>query len=602
MWGGLAVAAVLVGACTGLPIESTDTTEPFVFEPLDIITDEPAEPTTTTASTTTTSTTTVGVMSTTARVTRPVGEVAVGIDEWPTSLNPYRHQDRPRGTWDPTISALWVPRVVVPDPVTMRLEPGVIESIPTVANGGVVVEGDALLVTWTIERDAVWSDGPPMMGADLAFTLEADQQPELFCAEGEFRPPDVLAEVVGVSGRSMTARVHDRSTAYLTLFDYVLPAHHLEGVDLCAERALAGDWPSGGPFAPTAGVSGRALRFEANSSFWRRDEAGNRLPYLNAVVLLAGSESGLPIEPFESGRVDVIQVPSEVLRFGELDIGEGIEIHTAPGTVWEYLSFNFGRTNPNDDSLNDHLEFRRGVARSLDRAALTAGLGWQPIVSWLDVFAPDLASSRWREDGRDLEAAVALIGEACGQAERDCISEPPVLRYATTGNADERPALATEFARQLAEVGVVVELDLQDSQAFFRTTLPEGAFDVGEWALASLPGAPGVLKALAFFDPEATPPDGENYGRLGTEDSTLAPEVADALRVLIERLRATPDLEMAERIIREIDDLIAEHVLIIPIAARGTTVAYRADRVEGVVLNPHTGITWNAERWRPSGG
>jgi peptide/nickel transport system substrate-binding protein len=127
---------------------------------------------------TTTSSTTAPASSTSTTTTlrEPSGPGYGGVavvadDQYPTTLNPFA----PGGDNFITtiIGQAWMTGAWDIDAETLDRVPEVVVDLPTVSNGGVVVDEDgSMTVTYVIRDEAVWSDGVPISGEDLAFTVD----------------------------------------------------------------------------------------------------------------------------------------------------------------------------------------------------------------------------------------------------------------------------------------------------------------------------------------------------------------------------------------------------------------------------------------------
>ena len=66
------------------------------------------------------------------------------------------------------------------DGFTLDRVPELVTELPTVGNGGVVVNDDgSMTVNYQIRDEAIWSDGTPISGADFQFTLDTIMNPDL---------------------------------------------------------------------------------------------------------------------------------------------------------------------------------------------------------------------------------------------------------------------------------------------------------------------------------------------------------------------------------------------------------------------------------------
>ncbi|MFQ5555650.1 MAG: ABC transporter substrate-binding protein [Acidimicrobiia bacterium] len=553
---------------------------------------------------TTTSSSSLATTSTTEAPppsTRP-GEVRIGLEMWPSTLNPFSAIPGADSFATSVVGQAWLPRVYEIDPHTLEFIPDLVTEIPSPANGRVVAGGDSVIVTWTVHDEAVWSDGMSITGADLAFTLEAEAQPAEYCDSFEGDAVTGAGTVLSFEGKSMTARFGPPAIRYETALEFVLPRHALEGKDLCAELGFDGAIPSGGPFM-LAVAEDRSLRFVRNSRYWRRDAGGAPLPLLDAVEFVFVPEVETAVGKVIGGELDVYDVPAFGRPLDRLDAA-GVSVDVTGGPIWEHFNFQFGPNNPNEDTLVSNVDFRRAIAHAVDRTKLAEHVGWLPIESFFETFAPAAASPVWGDYDHDPVRARELVGLACERAERDCVADPPLVIFSSTQNADERPAVARMLVDQLAAVGIDLQLELQDSQLFFGATLDNGAWDMGEWAWVGSPGAAAVVSILDIFDPDGPPPDGSNFYRWGTPGSAVADDSSvSEVRALQGEIRSTTDPARVFELARAIDDVLADQVVILPFAARRTAVAFREDVVRGVVVHPSTtAFTWNIETWRPAAG
>src|SRR2546430_8508864 len=109
--------------------------------------------------------------------------------------------------------------------------------IPTTANGAVRLDpAGGMTVRWTLRPGIRWSDGAPLVSADVRFTWRAVvTDPRVASREGYDRIVDVETP------DELTAIVRYRSidVAFPTRFDALLPRHMLEGADAAALAASA---------------------------------------------------------------------------------------------------------------------------------------------------------------------------------------------------------------------------------------------------------------------------------------------------------------------------------------------------------------------------
>jgi ABC-type transport system substrate-binding protein len=554
----------------------------------------------TTSSTLATVTSSTATTTTTRALAGPGrGGIAIIADEQaPPTLNPWA----PGGdNFIVTIIAqAWIPRAWDVDATSLDIIPDVLVEIPRVSNGGVEVADDGTMtVRYRIRDEARWSDGTPISGGDFAYTLDvglaADATDEL--PDQGFETLDVVATEVGDKTFTMTLR---RPTiTYEQAFAWLLPAHALEGTDF--PNGWDGGWLSGGPFIIDEHEPFQRLTLVRNEEYWKVDDSGQSLPYLDGVEFVFIPETEDVIGAFRAREVDVIQPPPSVegtIQPLEALVADGADIQIRNGPVWEHLNFQFGpgRLDLAPDSCNDNLTFRRAVLHAIDREALIDDYyrGYaEPLGSYLDAFTPGLASPAWDRYPHDVEQARTLYEQAVTETGRDCAAV-----FSTTSNADMRPYFASAYAEMFATAGIPMEVELMDSQLFFGEVLDDGTWDVGQWAWVGSPGLSGAVGIHDVFDPESPPPEGANYYRWGTRDSSVRDDHTERFAQIVEEMAGTVDDDRLRALLSEAEEILADQAVILPLQARIVVGAVWADEIGGYTFNPTmVGHTSNIEEW-----
>lgn len=597
-FGGIGLVIGLIAvACAG----ASDTTT----------TPSPAASTTASQAPTSSAATTVtsGVVSSTTTAVGKArgGEVVIGDDQEPPTLNPYASggdnfitriigQAHQVGVWDI-------------DGITLERIPDVVTELPTVANGGVVVNDDGTMtVRYEIRDEAVWADGVPISGTDLQFTYEAIVGEQL--AEVGIASNEVYASIVStdVGAKTFAATFSKASILHESLFRIIIPAHDVAGSNLLEDwndRA----WVAGGPFEVSEWTKGQQLTLTRNPNYWKVDpEAGQQLPYLDTVVFRFIPETEALIRAFRAREVDVIQPPPAIDTIANLRalVGDGASVSVRSGPVWEHLNFQFGprRLDRNPESMNEHLAYRQAVAHLVDREAIVGEVmanEVDPLGSYIDAFTPPYAGRGWQRYEYDPAVARTLIDDLCLELERDCEVEPLRAVFSTTSNADMRPRVAGMLEVMFDDVGIDFTQELEDSQLFFGETLETGNWDLGQWAWVGSSGLAGLVAIHDVFDPDNAPAEAfqsANFYRWGTADSSVIDDSTARFAEVVDLMNATVDEAALRELIAEAEEILADQVVIIPLFARPTVGVVWADEIGGYTFNPSdAGHTWNIETW-----
>lgn len=597
MW---AAGWLLVGAClagTGLP--TTTGRAPTIPVP-----GSPPTTTSTTAPTTTAATTT----TTAPRPARPRGgEAVIGVLGSPATLNPFLEggESFALGLIGQTI---WT-GVQDVEPEGLTLIPDVVTQIPRLDNGGLRLNDDGTMsVRYDIRPEAVWADGTPITGSDFEFTYQVVSdgrlpiRPALRDAYRAIIPGSLVVEEKAFEFAVGTPRLD-----YEFLFNVILPRHQVEGSDFAGAWSES-SWVSGGPFQ-LEGWDREAGRLVVarNQSYWKEDpETGQRLPYLDAVVFRFLEDPVAMFEAFKAGELDIITPPPEPVLVEELLLleEEGVEVQLRGGPAWEHLNFQFGpgRLDRNADSLTEFRAFRQAVAHLVDRRAIAervqGGLPL-PLESFVPMYWPPASRGAWERYDFDPEQARELLADLGEQLGRDFAAQPPTLVFTTT-NEPHRVEVAEMLLPMLAEGGIELQVQLEERAVFFADTVREGEWEMGEWAWVATPGRSGLVEALRqlFFE---LPPDGLNFYRW--QPTGREPEGAARAFEILQGLEGVVDQERLVELVGELERILAEEVVLIPLYAEPNPGAVWASEIAGYRHNPTAAAdTWNVELWYRADG
>jgi ABC-type transport system substrate-binding protein len=604
-WAGAvaALVAIVIGFAVAVAISRTP-------EPASTTTTTSIPPTTTSTVATTTTSLPEETTTTLALPTEPGrgGTITVALD-WDLFSTTYGPGDEAH---PPTLNPLLADvgghdfgHLVVPgayrvDAVTGELTPWTVEDIPSLANGGLVMNGDGTVaITYRVRDEAVWEDGTPITGEDLATTYR------VYAAQGmlDDSPYELIdPDSITTDGKTFTARLVHPDPRYETLFEWIVP-HNVD------PASFADDWNdhlwlSGGPFRlvsyqPTTQPSENepsVIVLERNPNYWEVDPAtGLALPYLDGIDLLA----------YTQGPADPSQTVAYGLRNRTIDLAMGSLFHPkvnawtlgdAPeftvavewDTLFEVMGFQMtdARFEVNPDSLNQYLLYRQAVLSAIDRGAVGAATDELPMVSILDTAIPGLSDDPWsRYD--DPGQAAALLADLGAEIGRDFGADPPHAVYVIS-SGEETIDIGNAVVDQLETAGWDAEVSYEGD--YFGTVLPQGLMDLTAIRTFALPAMSGLLDTLAFFDPLRQDPflDWSSVG-----------EAARRYHQVIAAADGELDRGRLSDLLREAEQILADQAVIYPLVRRQPHLrAYWPDRVQGFDPNPQQDWeTWNAASW-----
>lgn len=249
-------------------------------------------------------------------------------------------------------------------------------------------------LTWTIHlREGVkWNDGKPLTADDVVFTYRQlvynkdipTSSRDVFTIEGkEF-------DVTKVNDLTVTFKTPVKFAPFLQgLVQEILPKHILEksvrdgtfnstwGVDSKPEEIVGT-----GPFMIDHYEPSQRVVLKRNPHYWRTDSAGNRLPYLDSIIILIVPNIDVSLLKFQDGESDYFGLRgSDYPILKPLEKQKNFTIYRAgPDFGTNFIVFNQNpEKNPETgkpyvDPIKlkwfANLQFRKAVALALDRQSI----------------------------------------------------------------------------------------------------------------------------------------------------------------------------------------------------------------------------------------
>lgn len=487
--------------------------------------------------------------------------------------------------------------------------PVLAKEIPTPANGGVVLEGDVLTVTYHLLEGVLWSTGQPFTCDDVLFTWEAVTHPESGAVSTSnyvnitsVECPDEYTAVVTYS---------PFFAPYLEAFDAILPRH------ATGEPAEMQKWvynwnPVGtGPFRMQEWVPGDHITMIANENYRDYPEK----PYLDKVVvrITPSREAGMAM--IQTGEIDFLWDLIEGV-VPDLEGKEGVVLNITAGLGTERLVLNLAdpALDAPDDPLNNPHPLLGDVRV---RQAIEIGINKSEINEILLFGAATVGTKEynigWPSEGCDIpesaydpSAAIALLEEAGftdedGDGIRECngclyANEGDPLRLklqTTTGNKlrEQAEQLIIEY---MAEIGIDMYIENVPSSVLF-----------GSWASGAF-RKHGQYDILMYTTSGSTDPHGQLDGYFGSDkmpteaNSGTGFNYSRWVNPNDDELKAaglSPDIDERRELYCEVMQAIADELPHIYLYDRAEIHATR-EGLTGYLPNPWQYQTWNIGEWR----
>ena len=493
------------------------------------------------------------------------------------------------------------------------------EALPGLAESwSVTPEGK----TWTFKLRAGlhWSDGQPLTASDVVFTWNAVMyNPELNRLTYDvFRLNGKNFEVTQLDEQKVRVVTPEVFAPFLEFFGSVpvLPRHAMERevrdgrfLSLYPPQTRPDRIVGSGPFRVKASTPGQSVLLERNPEYWAVDAQGQRLPYLEEVLLtVTGGQP--PLALFLNGPGDVYEHtrPEEFARVQPLvgpgkfqlrDLGVGLD----RDFLWFNLNTNrnaAGQALVNPAKLRwfQNKTFRQAVSCAMDRDRLVkTAYGGRALASLAFMSAEN---AKWNNPnvprfGFDPARARALLAEA-GLQDRngdgvleDAAGNRVEFSLASNSGNPAREQAAALIIEDLQRVGVRVTFQPMDFAQLVQRI--NNTFDY-ECALMGLGGG-GVDPASQINVLKSTDPLHQWF----PNQSTPATEWEARIDALMDAQMRTLDYAERKKHFDEVQTILAEQL---PMIYTVAPFHFAALRPELINLRPSVltsyRLTWNIEQ------
>lgn len=470
--------------------------------------------------------------------------------------------------------------------------PGLYEVLP---NGDLrpdMLEGEAKLtkkpftLTYTIKKNANWSDGRPVTAQDVVFTWQTIINPKNDVA-GRSGYEDIARAKV-INSKTLKFTFKRPYAAWKLLFSGqfgVLPKHALEGKDFNEIWNTNVNGPNGkpigsGPFIVESYTKGQALTMVRNPRFY-----GKR-PQIAKIVFRFITNTDSEIQAIKGGEVDAIY-PQPQLQLAELKRTPGLKVLSNAGATYEHIDFNAGKKG---FQLARAPWFRQAFAYSVDRTALT-----KQLFGGLKADLKPLHSLTYQNTQKQYQphfaqytyspAKVAQIMQSKGCRKGDdgifsCNGIRASVKYGTTAGNKLRELSQEIVQAQAKKAGIEVVIENAPSRILF----PQISNEDYQLALFAWVGSGDPAGITDIYS-------------CGGESNWMgycSKRVTDLLKA------ADAELDPAKRValVNRAGKILGLNVPSLPLYQKPTFLVYKS-KLQGLVDNPTlAGPLWNVEEWR----
>jgi len=534
------------------------------------------------------------------------GRIVIALRSEPKTLNPLTAAD---GTSREVISTMQADLVHI-NRATQLTEPALAKSWK--------ISADGLRYTLTLRQGLKFSDGHPVDIEDVLFTFRVYLDESVHATQ---------RDLLIVGGKPIVVRKVDAQTVEFVLakpygvgerlFDglAILPRHLLETAYKEGKLAQSGtlgttanQWAGLGAFRLKKYVAGQRLVLERNPYYWKADEQGNRLPYLDEIVFLFVPSADAQVLRFQSGETDMIsRLGAENFAVLSRQARDYAMADAGPGLEYNFLFFNLNDLSEKapaemarKQSWFRSEKFRLAVSLAIDREAIVRlvyqGRGaalWGPVTP---------GNARWanaaiRYPGRSLDKSRQLLAEAgfrlanAGNGEPKLVDpdgKPVEFSIVTSSSNADRAKMAALVEDDLKQLGIRVQVVPLELRSLIDRVTQTKEYDACVLGIASFDADPNS-------DMNVWLSSGGMHLWNPAQKHAATEWEAEIDRLMEQQLTATNNAQR-KKLYDRVQEILAEHQPMIFLASPDILVGAKKNvgNFHPAVLEPY--VLWNVEQ------
>jgi peptide/nickel transport system substrate-binding protein len=464
------------------------------------------------------------------------------------------------------VSSTFLEPLIAPDE-NARYVPAMASEVPTQANRGIRIteNGKKMIVTYKLRPGIKWADGEPVTSADIKFTWEAIKNPKYLGPE-----KDGTEEIEKIETPNPLTAVIYYSQVYAgfksALFGYgILPKHVLEGKDLNKDPFW--DKPFGaGPFKVTEFKRGQYVILDRNPNYYRKDEKGTGLPYLERIIFKIIPNTNTVVTQLKSGELQfAYSIPFTLAP--SVDNVPGIKVIKAKTLRFMHLTYNL-----KNEFLKD-LNVRKAVAYAVDRDTINKSLGnYMTPINTFAVTSFAFSSKNPPTYKFNPETAKKLLTTAGFKLGSDGVFAKDgnrlSLKFMTQAGRTEYETAQQVIIAQLKAVGIETVVD-NKAGAALSDARRKGGFDL--WYSGWITPADAIDSYISFYNTKGFN-NGSGYSN---------PKVDD----LLSKAASTFDPLLINTYMAQVQKLVLNDLASLPLFESSSVIAV-TDKLQNFKPNP----------------
>ena len=449
---------------------------------------------------------------------------------------------------------------------------------------------DGREITFRLRGGIFFSDGTPFSAQDVAYTMQQLMDPALHSPTGDaFRSAagNVVTKVI--SPTEISIKFPAAVSSLDRLFDQVA---------ILSEHSPKKEMAVLGPFMVADYKAGQSVLLKRNPNYWKRDEQGRPLPYLDSIELDIQPNRDAEMMRFKRGEVDMINTLDSDY-FDKLEaVSPQLVRDAGPSLDSEQLWFNEVAKSPLPGYKKNWFRsanFRRAISQAINREDMSRIVyrgHAQPAMGpfspanrfWFDaklkppVYSPDAALNALQSEGFRMENGTL----------KDKDGNPVVFSIITNAGNKTRERMAVLIQDDLQKIGIHVNVVTLDFPSLVERMTQSFDYEA-------------IILGLTNVDLD---PDSEMNVWLSSSENhqwnpqQKTPETKWEAEIdeLMREQASSSDLNKRKAAFDRVQEIVVEEQPFIFLINKDALSAF-SPRVHGaapVILSPQT--FWNAER------
>jgi len=485
------------------------------------------------------------------------GTLNYAADQEPTGFNNSTSKDNGTSVYNITINMFPQAFHAQPD-FTVKMDDQFLDSAEQTS-------ADPQTIVYKIKQNAVWSDGTQITADDFIYFWENQNGTIKSNDVASTTGYDQVESVTGAdNGKTVTVVYKEPFSDWKALFGVsggLLPSHYISkreggwntGLDKEPEKI-----PSAGPFLVQNYTAGQSLTLARNDKYF-----GTKA-HLDTIVFRFLPESTTQPAALQNNEVDLIYPQPQLDQVTQVKALADVTSEINFGLSFEHFDFNYKNQFLADAAVRKAIATGLNTQELVDRTVKQFSDKAQPLGNRIWLTGQPQYQDHFGSYGKGDAAAAQKLLEDAGYAKgADGIyakgGKKISVRISTTAGNQLRETQGELFQAQMKKVGIDIKIANLDSQKLFGEALPQGNFDIANFAWVGTPFA--VSSSQDIYRTGG----GGNYGNYSN------PKVDDLFKQAVAETDEAKSAELAN----QIDQILTEDMATIPLYQKPTFIAYR---------------------------